>query len=143
MANSASCVPRLFSNPGGDGFDPSVYYLTSADSGYSDFAQGGLDRNSHARSTFNFRYQAALNDSTGNIPIDPKRLIAPSEEDRPTLLERMNEAGFSDGAGNPVAAFNGIGTVPFADNANPGGTFPYHYRRTCTSVLSILQRRAA
>lgn len=114
---------ELFSNPGGDGFDPSVYYLTSADSGYSDFAAGGLNLNSHARSTFNLRYQAALNDSTGNIPIDPKRLIAPSEEDRPTLLERMNAAGFIDGAGNPVAAFNGIGTVPFADNANPGGTF--------------------
>lgn len=114
---------ELFSNPGGDGFDPSVYYLTSADSGYSDFSQGGLDRNIHARSTFNLRYQATLNDSTGNIPIDPKRLIAPSEEDRPTLLERMNAAGFIDGAGNPVAAFNGIGTVPFADNANPSGTF--------------------
>lgn len=114
---------ELFSNPGGDGFDPSVYYLTSADSGYGDFAAGGLNLNSYARSTFNFRYQAALNDSTGNIPIDPKRLIAPSEEDRPTLLERMNAAGFIDGAGNPVAAFNGIGTVPFADNANPGGTF--------------------
>ncbi|WP_427179894.1 hypothetical protein [Paenibacillus sp. TC-CSREp1] len=114
---------ELFSNPGGDGFEPSTYYLTSADSGYSNFALGGLNLNSHARSTFNFRYQAAMNDSTGNIPIDPKRLSAPSEADRPTFLERMNAAGFIDGAGNPVAAFNGIGTVPFADNAQPGGTF--------------------
>ena len=114
---------ELFSNPGGDGFEPSTYYLTSADNGYGDFVLGGLDRNTQARSTFNFRYQAALNDSTGNIPIDPKRLSAPSEADRPTFLERMNAAGFVDGAGNPVAAFNGIGTIPFADNAQPGGTF--------------------
>ncbi len=114
---------ELFSNPGGDGFDPSVYYLTSADPKYGSFPLNGVNLNNDARSTFNLRYQAAPNDSTGNAPLDPQRLIAASEPDRPTLLERLNEANFVDGAGNPIANFTGIGTVPFADNAYRTGTY--------------------
>ncbi|MHA7967584.1 hypothetical protein ACX93W_26070 [Paenibacillus sp. CAU 1782] len=114
---------ELFSNPGGDGFEPSVYYLTSNDPGYGAFNVNGLTINGHSRNSFNLRYTASQNDSTGNIPLDPLRLTLPVEEDRPTLLERFNSAGFIDGAGNPLANIGSIGTVPFADNANPGGTF--------------------
>ncbi|THF83313.1 hypothetical protein [Cohnella fermenti] len=114
---------ELFNNPGGDGFDPSIYYLSSVDAGYSSFASGALTLLDNSRTSFNLKYTAAANDSSGNAPLDPTRLTKASDEDRPTLLQRINDAGFVDGAGNPLATLTGIGVVPFADNANPAGTY--------------------
>jgi len=114
---------ELFTNPGGDGYDPSTYYLTSADAGFGNFTFGSLNLKNHSRSTFNLKYTTSANDSTGNVPLDPTRLTAPSDPDRPTLLQRINDAGFIDGAGNPLKVANSIGTPPFADNSNPSGTY--------------------
>jgi len=114
---------ELFTNPGGDGYDPSTYYLTSADAGFNSFTFGSLNLKNHSRSTFNLKYTTSANDSTGNVPLDPQRLMAASDPDRPTLLQRINDAGFIDGAGNPLQVVSSIGTPPFADNSNPAGTY--------------------
>jgi len=114
---------ELFTNPGGDGYDPSTYYLASADAGFNDFALGSLNLTNHSRSTFNLKFTTSTNDSTGNVPLDPLRLTAPSDPDRPTLLQRINDAGFIDGAGNPLQIAGSIGTSPFADNGSPSGTY--------------------
>lgn len=114
---------ELFTNPGGDGYDPSTYYLTNTDAGYSSFTLGALNLTSNSRSTFNMKFTTSTNDSTGNVPLDPLRLTAPSDEDRPTLLQRINDAGFIDGAGNPLQIASSIGTSPFADNNNSSGTY--------------------
>lgn len=113
---------ELYSNPGGDGFSPSVYYLKNTD-GLDAFNAGSLKLNDNSRSTFNMRYTAAANDSTGNVPLDPSRLTKASDDERPTLLQRINDAAFVDGAGNPVQTVGSIGAVPLADNAAPGGTY--------------------
>ncbi|MFD2330628.1 hypothetical protein ACFSR7_15355 [Cohnella sp. GCM10020058] len=118
---------ELYSNPGGDGFTPSVYYLASADAsadGKVNFnAFNSLNLNEHSRTTFNMKYIAAANDSTGNVPLDPARLTKATDDERPTLLQRINDAAFVDGAGNPVQTLGSIGTSPLADNAAPGGTY--------------------
>ncbi|WP_274366033.1 hypothetical protein [Paenibacillus thermotolerans] len=114
---------ELFTNPGGDGYDPSTYYLASADAGFNSFASGALNLTNHSRSTFNLKFKTSANDSTGNAPLDPLRLTAPSDPDRPTLLQRINDAGFIDGAGNPLQTVGSIGTSPFANNGNPSGTY--------------------
>lgn len=114
---------ELYSNPGGDGFTPSTYYLKSADAGFDGFSSGALTLNNNSRTTFNMKYTAAANDSTGNVPLDPARLTKSSDDERPTLLQRINDAAFVDGAGNPVQTLGSIGTSPLADNAAPGGTY--------------------
>jgi len=114
---------ELFNNPGGDGFDPSIYYLSSADSGYGSFTSGSMNVTNNSLSTFNMKYTTLANDSTGNAPLDPLRLTAPSDPDSPTLLQRINDAGFVDGAGNPLQTISSIGTSPFANKNNPSGTY--------------------
>ncbi|PWV98493.1 hypothetical protein DFQ01_1173 [Paenibacillus cellulosilyticus] len=114
---------ELFTNPGGDGYDPSTYYLTNTDDGFNGFTLGSLNLTNHSRSTFNLKFTTSANDSTGNVPLDPLRLTASSDPDRPTLLQRINDAGFIDGAGNPLQTVSSIGTSPFADNSNPNGTY--------------------
>lgn len=105
---------ELYDNPGGDGYNPSKYYLSNTDSDYSSFASVNLINNS--KSKFNFSYVVNESDSTDNKPLDPTRLTV-------DLKNKINEAEFIDGAGNPLVPVSSIGTSPFADNANPGGTY--------------------
>ncbi len=113
---------ELFDNPGGDGFNPSKYYLDSAEADYNSFSAGSININDNSKSTFNVKYAPSRNDSTGNMPLDPLKLTAASA-DNPTLLQRINESGFVDGAGNPLADISSIGVVPFGNNDNPNGTY--------------------
>lgn len=107
---------ELFSNPGGDGFDPAIYKLKSTDPVYSEFSASELRRNNHSQSAFNLSYQAKNFDSTNNAPLDPSKLTV-------DLLGKMNGADFTDAAGNPVQYIGSIGTVPFANNNMPNGSF--------------------
>ncbi len=113
---------ELFDNPGGDGFNPSKYYLESDEPDYNSFTAGSININSNSKSTFNMKYAPDTNDSTGNKPLDPQRIAATSG-DNPSLLQRINDAGFIDGAGNPLQDISGIGTNPFGNNDNPNGTY--------------------
>lgn len=107
---------ELFSNPGGDGFDPAIYKLKSTDPVYSEFSASDLRRNNNSLSTFKLSYQAKNFDSTNNAPLDPSKLTV-------DLLGKINGADFTDAAGNPVQYIGSIGTVPFANNNMPGGTY--------------------
>ncbi|MDF2985483.1 MAG: hypothetical protein K0R50_993 [Eubacterium sp.] len=115
---------ELFNNSGADGYTPSTYYLESADAGYNGFTPGSINLNDSSRSTFNMKYTAAANDSTGNTPLDPLRLTdLTASEEKPSLIQRINDADFIDGAGNPAVDITGIGTVPLGNNDYPSGTY--------------------
>jgi hypothetical protein len=107
---------ELYDNPGGDGYNPSKYYLSSVDSNYSAFTPSGVSLTNSSQNKFNFSYIVSENDSTDNKPLDPTRITV-------DLKDKINAAEFIDGAGNPLINVSGIGTVPFANNENPAGTY--------------------
>lgn len=114
---------EIFNNPGGNGLDPATYMLSNVDNNYKSFTAGSLNLRNHSRTSFNLKYTAADNDSSNNIPLDPERLIGPADDERPTLLQRINEANFIDGAGNPLITVSSLNNLPFANNEHPEGAY--------------------